>query len=106
MRTLALDQRFDGLLAWDSFFHLCPEEQPGMFSIFRRHAAPKAGLLFTSGPSRGETISTFQGEPLYDGSLDEAEYRSLLHAHGFEVVSHVVEDPACGQHTVWLAQLR
>jgi cyclopropane fatty-acyl-phospholipid synthase-like methyltransferase len=106
MRTLCLDRRFDGLLAWDSFFHLCLEDQPSMLPIFRRHAAPKAALLFTSGPSRGETIASFQGEPLYHGSLDEAEYQALLHAHGFEVVSHVVEDPTCGQHTIWLAQLR
>ena len=24
---------------------------------------------------------------------------------GFDVVSHVVEDPDCGGHTIWLAQL-
>jgi hypothetical protein len=106
MRTLTLDRRFDGLLAWDSIFHLCPGDQPGMFAIFRRHAAPKAVLLFTSGPARGEAIGTYQGEPLYHGSLDEAEYRALLHANGFDVLSHVVEDPTCGQHTIWFAQLR
>ena len=38
MRTLSLDRRFDGILAWNSFFHLCPEDQRGMFPIFRRHA--------------------------------------------------------------------
>lgn len=59
MRTLSLDRRFDGLLAWDSFFHLSPEDQPGMFAIFRRHAAPKAALLFTSGPARGEATGTY-----------------------------------------------
>jgi hypothetical protein len=43
---------------------------------------------------------------LYHASLGEAEYRSLLDQNGFDVVSHVVEDPTCGQHTVWLAKLR
>ena len=38
MRTLSLDRRFDGILAWDSFFHLCPDDQRRMFPIFRRHA--------------------------------------------------------------------
>ena len=104
MRGLSLDRRFDGILAWDSFFHLSPEDQRPMFPIFHRHARPQAALMFTSGHLHGETISTFQGEPLYHGSLDEAEYRSLLVQNGFEVVSHVVEDPDCGQHTVWLAQ--
>jgi SAM-dependent methyltransferase len=104
MRTLSLDRRFDGILAWDSFFHLCPEDQRGMLPIFRRHAHAKAALMFTSGRSHGEAISTYKGEPHYHGGLDRAEYRSLLHANGFEVVSHVIEDPDCGQHTVWLAQ--
>ena len=60
MRTLSLDRRFDGILAWDSFFHLCPEDQRRMFPIFSRHAAPKAALMFTSGPSHGDAIGTYQ----------------------------------------------
>jgi SAM-dependent methyltransferase len=106
MRTLCLARHFDGILAWDSSFHLCPEDQPQMFSMFRAHAAPHAALMFTSGSVHGEAIGEFQGEPLYHGSLDEAEYRSLLNANGFDVLSYVVEDPTCGRHTIWLAQLR
>jgi SAM-dependent methyltransferase len=106
MRIPALDRLFDGLLAWDSFFHLCPDDQRGMFEVFRSHAAPKAALMFTSGPSYGESIGTFMGEPLYHGSLSEAEYQTLLEHSGFDLVSHVIEDPACGHHTVWLARAR
>ena len=61
--------------------------------------------MFTSGPSHGEAIGTYRGEPLYHASLSGAEYHSLLDAVGFEIVSHVVEDPGCGGHTVWLARL-
>ncbi len=106
MRTLALNRRFDGLLAWDSFFHLSPDDQRGMFEVFSSHAAPRAALMFTSGPSHGESISSFMDEPLYHGSLGEAEYRLLLDRSGFDVVSHVVEDPTCGHRTVWLARAR
>jgi cyclopropane fatty-acyl-phospholipid synthase-like methyltransferase len=35
MRMLSLDRRFDGIVAWDSFFHLCPDDQRRMFPIFR-----------------------------------------------------------------------
>jgi len=105
MRGLSLGRRFDGILAWDSFFHLCPKDQYPMFSIFKAHAASNAALMFTSGSSHGEAIGTFEGEALYHGSLDEAEYRTLLKENGFEVLSYVVEDPARGGHTVWLAQL-
>jgi SAM-dependent methyltransferase len=105
MRSLSLSQRFDGILAWDSFFHLCPEDQRPMFRVFKTHSAPPGALMFTSGSVHGEAIGTFQGEPLYHGSLDTAEYRSLLERNGFGVVSHVVEEPSSGGRTVWFAQL-
>jgi SAM-dependent methyltransferase len=106
MRELRLNACFDGIIAWDSFFHLCPDDQRRMFPVFRMHAAPNAALMFTSGPSCGEVLGEFAGEPLYHGSLDGVEYRELLDHNGFSVVSHVVEDPTCGHRTVWLARLR
>ncbi|WP_353186954.1 class I SAM-dependent methyltransferase [Bosea sp. (in: a-proteobacteria)] len=104
MRRLALGRRFGGLIAWDSFFHLTPEDQRAMFKVFANHAAPGAALLFTSGPAHGEAIGSFAGEALYHGSLDPQEYRALLAENGFSVIDHTVEDPSCGGHTIWLAQ--
>jgi SAM-dependent methyltransferase len=106
MRTLSFDRRFDGILAWDSFFHLRPEEQRQMFPIFREHAAPQALLMFNSGSSLGCAIGCYHGEPLYHGSLDEEEYRSLLEENGFDVIEHVADDPDCGGRAVWLTLLR
>ena len=106
MRTLNMGVKFDGLLAWNSFFHLNPDHQRQMFLVFRRHAANGSALMFTSGPSHGDAIGAFQGEPLYHSSLDGEEYRELLDRTGFDVVDHVIEDPECGQQTVWLARFR
>ncbi|MFD2843650.1 hypothetical protein [Paracoccus cavernae] len=75
-----------------------------MFGTFARLAAPRAALIFTSGPAGGEAIGRFQGEALYHASLDPEEYRALLSAHGFVVLDHRAEDPACGGATVWLAK--
>jgi SAM-dependent methyltransferase len=105
MRTLSVPRRFNGLIAWDSFFHLTHDAQRRMFPIFCAHAAPNAALLFTSGPSHSESMGSYRGEPLYHSSLDEAEYRSLLNRNGFDVVAHVADDPDCDRHTVWLARL-
>jgi hypothetical protein len=69
MRILSLARRFEGLLAWDSFFHLRKDDQRKMFPIFRAHAAPNAALMFTSGPRDGEAMGTYRGEPLYHASL-------------------------------------
>jgi 2-polyprenyl-3-methyl-5-hydroxy-6-metoxy-1,4-benzoquinol methylase len=104
MRTLDLDRRFDGLLAWDSFFHLSADDQRKMFPIFTRHAAPGAALMFTSGPRDGEALGSLEGEVLYHASLAPEEYRSLLTENGFEVKEFVVEDSDCAGHTVWLCR--
>jgi cyclopropane fatty-acyl-phospholipid synthase-like methyltransferase len=106
MRSLSLGVAFDGVIAWDSFFHLSHEHQRRTFPILRAHTAPGGRLMFTSGPRHGEAMGEYQGESLYHASLDGDEYRSLLDTHGFDVISHVVEDPSCGGHTIWLAQRR
>lgn len=104
MRTLELERRFEGLIAWDSFFHLSHDNQRAMFPIFRAHARPGAPFLFSSGPEHGEATGTFEGEPLYHASLAPSEYRDLLERSGFELVDHCAEDSECGGRTVWLAR--
>lgn len=106
MRTLCFPETFHGLLAWDSFFHLNHSDQRKIFSTFRKHAAPTAALMFTSGPSHGEIVGRLEGEPLYHASLDATEYRQLLEGQGFVVVDHREEDQSCFGRTVWLAQLQ
>lgn len=103
MRGLELGRRFDAILAWDSLFHLDRDDQRAMFPRFGAHARHGAPLMFTSGTSDGEAIGSCFGEALYHASLEAAEYRSLLASHHFIVKDHVVEDPRCGDHTVWLA---
>ena len=104
MRRILLSHRFAGILAWDSFFHLSRDDQRGMFAVFAAHAAGGAALMFTSGPTDGEAIGTFEGELLYHASLGVTEYQALLARHGFTIVAHAIEDPACGRHTIWLAR--
>ena len=106
MRELALGRRFDGVLAWHSFFHLTPEDQQRMFRVFAAHALPRAPLMFTSGPEHGENIGEWRGEPLYHGSLAPGEYQALLEEHGFDLVENRLGDPECGHSCVWLARRR
>jgi hypothetical protein len=104
MRTLDLEQRFAGLLAWNSLFHLSHDDQRAMFPLFAKHAAPGAALMFTSGTEHGEAIGSLDGAPLYHASLTPNEYRKLLTSNGFSVTNYRAKDPGCGGHTVWLAQ--
>jgi len=104
MRELALPRRFDGLVAWDSVFHLDPRGQRRAVAAFARHARPGAALLFTSGPAAGEAIGRAADAPIYHASLDAPAYRALLAQYGFVVVAHTADDPGCDFHTVWLAR--
>lgn len=106
MRDLDLGRRFDVVLAWNSFFHLSPNDQRAMFAVFANHAAPGAVLMFTSGPEAGEEIGQVEGTPVYHSSLDPTDYRALLRAKGFELLDFVPNDARCNNHSVWMARYR
>lgn len=104
MRTLDLGETFDAILAWNSFFHLNQDAQRAMFPIFAAHAAPNAALMFTSGTSDGEVWGHAVKEQVYHSSLAPEEYRALLVANGFKLISFRPEDPDCDGHSIWLAR--
>jgi hypothetical protein len=104
MRALDLGRRFDGILAWYSFFHLHFDDQRAMFPRFAAHAAAGAALIFSSGPMHGEAIGEWQGEPLYHASLSPEEYQSLLHQNGLELVSFRPGMPVAEGPSVWIAR--
>lgn len=104
MRGLDLGERFDAILAWDSFFHLAADDQRAMFDTFAAHAAPGAALMFTSGPDAGTAIGNVAGQSIFHESLSPGEYRAELERTGFAEVAFVPEDPECDMHSVWLAR--
>ncbi|MHA3115668.1 class I SAM-dependent methyltransferase [Acinetobacter sp. ANC 4635] len=104
MRTFSSTQKFQGILAWDSFFHLTRSDQRDMFARFKQLSQTGTVLMFTSGPANGESIGEMFGQPLYHASLAPEEYRFLLHQHGFQLIHMLAEDADCAGHTVWLAQ--
>lgn len=106
MRTLALDARFHGVIAWDSLFHLRPEEQAGMLVKAAAWLEPSGALLFNTGSARDESIGCQFGEELYHASLAPAEYRALFAAHGLIEVAFAPHDQGAGGRAIWLARKR
>ena len=106
MRELSLGRRFDGILAWDSFFHLDYDDQRRMFTVFAEHASAGAVLMFNAGPRHGEAIGNYRGDPLYHASLAPWEYEALINRFGFEVIEHATNDERAGGRTAWLCRLR
>ena len=104
MRGLSLAGAFEGILAWDSLFHLNHNDQRAMFAVFAAHARQGTILMFNAGPRLGEAIGSYRSDPLYHASLDPGEYNQLLTRCGFELIDHSVEDEQAGGRTVWLAR--
>jgi SAM-dependent methyltransferase len=104
MRFLVLGRRFDGILAWDRFFHLRHNDQRAMISIFAAHAAPVTILIFNAGLDHGEAVGSYRGDPLYHASLEASEYEALPAEFGFELIEHSINDPQWGGRIFWLAR--
>ena len=103
IRSLALAQRFDGIVGWDSFFHLDPAEQRSTLAAFCRHLRPNGALLLTIGDKAGEVLGVVAGQQVYHASLDPAEYEEILRSAGFAEVTIVLRDKDCGGHSLLLA---
>lgn len=103
IRNLALAQRFDGIIGWDSFFHLSQEEQRPVLINFCRHLRPHGALLLTIGDKASEVLGTVAGQQVYHASLDGSEYEKILRSAGFAEVTIVLCDEDCGGHSLLLA---
>ncbi len=106
MRTLAFDERFHGILGWDSLFHLRPEEQAAMLGKAASWLEPGGALMFNSGSTHNEIVGCQFGEPLYHASLAPADYRALFAAHGLIEMAFVPHDEAAGDRAIWLVRKR
>ena len=104
MRHAKFDRTFDGVLAWDSFFHLNHVDQQSMFSTFRACANSRAPLMFTAGPELGEAVNPLWDEPLFHASFSKEEYNVLLKEIDFEVLAFALNDQECGDHCIYLAR--
>lgn len=106
MRSLDLGERFDGMVAWDSFFHLTRDEQREIIPRLARHLLPGGAMLLTVGPNDSEALGRVGDGTVYHASLSPAEYADRLKAAGLMVESFTADDPACAGHSVLLAVAR
>ena len=105
MRSLALAERFDGIIGWNSFFHLTREEQRDVLPRLAAHLRPGGILMLTVGPEDGEVAGTVGDDAVYHASLSPEAYAALLAADGMEVIDFVAEDPECDFASILLARL-
>ncbi len=106
MRALDLVDRFDGIIGWNSFFHLTRAEQRSVLPRLAGLLEPDGALMLTVGPCDGETGGQVGDDAVYHASLAPEEYTSILAAAGVSMREFVVEDPACDYQTILLARKR
>ncbi len=104
MRNLDLGDTFDGLVCWDSFFHLTQDEQREAFPRLAAHLNPGGLLMVTVGAAAGEVTGTVEGDPVYHASLSPAEYAQALENCGMRMTAFIAEDPKCNGHSVLMGQ--
>lgn len=104
MRDFELDQQFDGIIAWNSFFHLTADEQTGCITRMARHLHNGGMLMLTVGPRAGEVSGTVGSELVYHASLSPAGYATCLEENGLQLTGFLAEDPETQSHTVLMAR--
>lgn len=105
MRELALGERFSGIVAWDSFFHLTKDEQRDLIPRLAAHLAPGGAFLATVGPDESEGVGRVGDGPVYHASLSPTEYADRFAAAGMAIERFVAEDPSCDRRSVLLARV-
>lgn len=104
MRQIDLADQFDGIVAWNSFFHLTREEQRECLPRLARHLNPGGHLMVTVGYGNGEVTGCVGDAVVYHASLSPAEYASILEANDMVMTGFLANDPDCAQHSVLLAR--
>lgn len=102
MNELNLKEKFQGIIAWNSFFHLNRIEQKTTLKKFAEHLGDNGVLLFTAGPSNGEVTGRVNGKEVYHSSLSLNEYKDILECNGMRLLDYKIEDPDCNSHCVFL----
>jgi adenine/guanine phosphoribosyltransferase-like PRPP-binding protein/ubiquinone/menaquinone biosynthesis C-methylase UbiE len=91
IETYVTDTLFDGILAWDSLFHLSPSAQEAVLPRLYALLKPGGYLLYTAGKVEGEITGEMFGESFYYGSIGMERLKGLLEGIGFKPI-HLEED--------------
>ena len=95
---------FDGVVSWNGFFHLSPDEQVLALPTIAAQVKIGGNLMLTVGHEMGEVTGTVAGETVYHASLAPEQYHAALSEVGFSDIHFQAQDPECGYHSVVLAK--
>lgn len=82
-------EKYDGIIAFDSFFHFPQERQAEIYSKISTWTNIGAYLLFTHGKENSELTDCMYDEIFYYSSLSTQEVHKLLSDNGFAIETSV-----------------
>ncbi len=100
MCRMQIGKQYDGIIAWNSFFHLTRDSQRQALERFSEHLKSRGIIMLTVGPRAGEVVGHVNGAEVYHASFDPDQYAEILGDLGIRVLEFVAEDEACDQQTV------
>lgn len=92
--------RFDGIIAWDSLFHLPLQSQLPTLQKILSWLNPEGIALFTAGGQRGEIVSEMFGKEFYYSSLSSTEYKDIIKKAACRLLFDEIDDPDSHGHRV------
>ena len=102
VRTVNINQKFDGIIEWWCLFHLPKEDHKKMIARFASWLNKDGILEFTTGDSEyAASDSAMLNTELSFYSLDPIAYEQCLKRNGFKVLLREHDQE---QHLVWIAQ--
>ena len=102
IRTVTLNNKYDGLLEWWCLFHIPKQDHAKMISRFASWIKPGGFLEFTTGDKDYEdTSSDMLNQELSFYSLDPQLYEKHLKENGFKILLREYDQE---HHLVWIAQ--
>lgn len=79
------ETKFDGIIAWDSLWHLPKNSQQLIYPKMRDMLHPGGYLLFSHGNVDDEHVDQMFGEPFYYSALEKQKVISLLGDNNFSI---------------------
>lgn len=98
--TTPLEAKFDGILAWDSLFHIPLRKQEQAIKKVVNLLKVNGVFLFTAGGGPGEVVGEMFGTEFYYSSLAGEIYENILKNHDCQVLINEIDDPSSHGHRV------
>jgi 2-polyprenyl-3-methyl-5-hydroxy-6-metoxy-1,4-benzoquinol methylase len=80
------DVKFDGIICWDSLFHMPRDKQPLIYQKLSSCLADQGLLLFTHGDQSGEHMGTMMGQSFYYSALDLETLTVVLEGNDLQII--------------------